>query len=410
MGGDKGLAAPVKTLIVASHPAQYHSPLYRLYAADSRLDLTVAYCSLAGAERSLDPEFGIEYAWDVPLMSGYRWVHTANRSVGLGGPFSLVNPGLWTFIRQGRFDVVVCQGWWALSFWIAAEAAKLSGAALVFYTDAHTIEPYDGKAWKIPIKRRVIPRIVGFGDGILAMSKPVASFLASLNIPTSNIFVTPYAIDTQFFSERAKVVDRKQVRAEWGVPDGARVALFAGKFISRKRPQDLLAALEQSPNWFGVYAGDGDMRSALIDEARHRGIQDRVRFIGFVNQSGLPAVYASADVLVVPSDHEYLAYVVNEAFACGLPAIVTTACGPAGDLVTDGETGMLVSPRDPASIAQALTKLEADRDLAQRLGINARLRIDAWGPPENARAFADACVELARRRSTSAGPHERDSN
>jgi glycosyltransferase involved in cell wall biosynthesis len=169
-------------------------------------------------------------------------------------------------------------------------------------------------------------------------------------------------------------------------------------------------ALEQAPRWFGVFAGDGEMRDALIDEARDRGLQDRVRFIGFVNQSGLPAVYASADLLVVPSEHEYLAYVVNEAFACGLPAIVTTACGPAGDMVIEGETGMVVSPRDPGSIAQALSKLEADPQLAERMGNNARRKVDEWGPPENAKAFADACVELARRHDKTLHRRERDSN
>jgi glycosyltransferase involved in cell wall biosynthesis len=392
------LATPVKILIVQSHPVQYLTPLLRLYAADPRLDLTVAYCSLRGAERTVDPEFGVEYAWDVPLMSGYHWEHLANHSVGHDGPLSLVNPGLWGLIRRGHFDVIVCNGWWALSFWIAAQAAKASRAALVFATDAHTIEPYDGRRWKIPLKRWVIPRIAGFGDGIFAMSDPVASFLETLNIPASNIFVTRNAIDTEFFAVRADAVNREQVRARWMIPKDALVALFVGKFIPRKRPEDLIAALEQSPDCYGVFAGDGDMRNVLIEDAERRGIQGRVRFIGFVNQSGLPAVYASADVLVVPSDHEYQAYVVNEAFACGVPAIVTTACGPAGDLVIEGKTGLVVPIRDPTSIAQALNQLVADRQLARRMGIQARRKLDDWGPRENATAFAEACIELARRR------------
>lgn len=398
MGGDARLATPVKTLIVVSHPVQYASHLYRLYAADSRLDLTVAYCSLQGAERTVDPEFGAEYAWDVPLLDGYRWAYPVNRSPGLPGPLSLVNPGLWKLVTRGRFDVVACLGWWALSFWIAAVAARVSGAALVFNTDAHTIEPYDGSQWKVPIKRWVIPRIVEFGDGILAMSDPVASFLATLKIPASNIFVTTYAVDVQFFAKRAEIADREQVRLEWAIPNDAFVALFVGKFISRKRPEDLIAALEQSPNCYAVFAGDGEMHHALIEDVKNRGLQDRVRFIGFVNQTGLPPVYASADVLVVPSDHEYLAYVVNEAFACGLPAIVTKACGPAGDLVIEGETGIVVPARDPSAIADALNRLGADRQLSRLMGVQARRKLDDRGSRENVSAFAEACVELARRR------------
>src|SRR5579863_9239823 len=82
-----------RVLLLASHVVQYASPLYRLLAADSRLDLQVVYCSLQGAEPGIDPEFGREVKWDLPLLEGYPWMHVPNRArqPGLGKFFGLWN-------------------------------------------------------------------------------------------------------------------------------------------------------------------------------------------------------------------------------------------------------------------------------------------------------------------------------
>ena len=79
-----------RVLLIASHPIQYAAPLYRLMAKHPQLDILVAYCSLQGAEKGVDPGFGVEVAWDVPLLEGYPWVHVPNRSPrpGIGNPVS----------------------------------------------------------------------------------------------------------------------------------------------------------------------------------------------------------------------------------------------------------------------------------------------------------------------------------
>ena len=93
-----------KVFILASHVVQYGSPLFRALANDPRLELTVVYCSLQGAESGKDPEFGIEIRWDEPLLDGYRWIHMPNRAwrPGLGRFFGLWNPGLWKLIRASK--------------------------------------------------------------------------------------------------------------------------------------------------------------------------------------------------------------------------------------------------------------------------------------------------------------------
>ncbi len=391
---------PVKVLLVSSHPVQYAVPLFRRYTADPRLDVTVAYCSLQGAEPGVDPEFGVEVAWDVPLLDRYPWVHPPNRALrpALRGFWSLVNPGLWRIVTRGDFDVVVCFGYRAMSFWIAALAAKLSGAGLVFTTDAHNLAPRDCARWKVPVKRLVLPWVFRLADAAFGPSTRTLSFLRSLGVDEERVFLTPYVVDTQFFATAATRAGRAATRMAWGAPAETPVALFVGKLVSWKRPEDLLRALAAVPEMCGILVGEGPLRPRLQPLADRLGIQGRVRFLGFLNQRGLPSVYAAADVLVLPSEHEPFGLVVNEAFACGLPAVVSEACGAAGDLVVDGETGFVVPVGDIEALAARLGLLARDPALRAAMGAKARDRIAGWGPEQNAEAFARACVAIATRK------------
>lgn len=392
----------VRVLLVSSHPVQYAAPCYRLYSADPRLDVTVAYCSLQGAEPGPDPEFGVSVAWDVPLLEGYRWVHPPNHSPrpGLRGFWGLINPGLWRLVREGGYAVVVCYGHRAASFWIAALAAKASGAALVLTTDAHTLVPRDGRRWKVPLKRQVLPRVYDLANGVLAPSSRTVRFLEKLGVPADRIFLTPFVVDTKFFAKAALLTEREVTRRKLDIAPEAPAVVFSGKLVPWKRPEDLLEAAAQVPDVHVVYAGDGSLRSTLEARARDLGMAQRVRFLGFVNQRGLPEVYAAADFLMLPSEHEPFGLVVNEAFACGLPAIVSEACGAVGDLVQDGETGFVVQVGDTQALADRMCLLASDHEMRRVMGEKARARIAEWGPEQNAEAFTRACLELARRRGT----------
>src|SRR5260370_41823457 len=149
--------ARYRVLILASHPVQYAAHLFRRLAQHPRVDLRVAYCSLIGAQAGVDPEFGIEVQWDIPLLDGYPWVQIPNRSLrpGLGRFFGLFNPNLWKVIRQEHFDAVVSYAGYSISsFWIALAAAKSSGTPFLFGTDATSIRPRDAARWKTWVKPR----------------------------------------------------------------------------------------------------------------------------------------------------------------------------------------------------------------------------------------------------------------
>src|SRR5271156_6347068 len=280
---------PLRVLFVGTHPVQYESPLLRLLAQDSRLEILVAYCSLQGAEPQVDQDFGVEVKWDVPLLEGYPWIVVANRSwsPGLGSFFGLFNPGIWGLIRHGRFDAVVLfTGYIYSTFWMGVVAAKISGAGVVFGTDATSLQPRDAKRWKLPIKKILLPKIFRIADVVPAYSEAGRRFILSLGIPDSRIVLTPFVVDNNWWSERASQVDRGAARRAWGIPEDAPVVLFCAKLQPWKRPDDVLKAFAMAnvEEAYLVFAGDGPMRTSLEATAKSLGIAERTRFLGFVNQ------------------------------------------------------------------------------------------------------------------------------
>ena len=389
-----------KVLLVATHPVQYAAPVFRRMSEHPRLDILVAYCSLLGAEAIMDSGFGLEFTWDVPLLEGYPWKLIRNLSPrpGLERFFGLVNPDLWRMLRGSAFDaVVIYTGYRHASFWIAAAAAKIYRKPLLLATDAHDLRARDGRSWKKRLKSWVWPVLFGrLADVVIVPSSRGVALMRSLGIPQERVVLTPYTVNNEWWIRHKALVDRRAVRSGWGVPESAPVALFCAKLQPWKRPLDLLRAFAKAgvPETYLVYAGEGPLRARLEAEARTLGMSDRVRFLGFINQSQLPSVYAGSDVLVLPSEHEPFGVVVNEAMLCGCPVVVSDRVGAGYDLVRDGQTGYVFGFGDVDALAAVLRDALADRQRLKRMGEAARDRMQTWSPRDNVEATLCA-VEAA---------------
>lgn len=388
-------------VFVCSHPVQYMAQLFRGMAQHPKLDIMVAYCSLQGADRGVDPEFGIELAWDVPLLDGYPWVLIQNRSLrpGLGRFWGLLNPGLWKLVRTGEFDaVVIFTGYLYATFWIGAAAAKLHRKALLFGSDAHELRSRGQQVWKARFKKWFWPRLFRLADIVIVPSSRSVQLMCSLGIPPERVVLTPYVVHNNWWLERAGEVDRAAVRREWSVPECAPTVLFCAKLQPWKRPQDLLRAFARAsvPDAYLVYAGEGPMRPELQAEAANLGVAERVRFLGFANQSQLPAVYRASDLLVLPSEYEPFGVVVNEAMLCGCAVAVSDRVGAGHDLVRPGETGFIFPCGDTDALAQIFREALPARARLQQIGAAARRRLESWSPRENIEAMVQA-IERARQ-------------
>jgi glycosyltransferase involved in cell wall biosynthesis len=115
-----------------------------------------------------------------------------------------------------------------------------------------------------------------------------------------------------------------------------------------------------------LIAGDGGLREELEGTVKARRLP--VSFAGFLNQSEIPAAYAAADFLVLPSQSETWGLVVNEGMACGLPAIVSDRVGCAEDLVVPSSTGLLYRSGDASELGRRLVEMASNGEARSEMG------------------------------------------
>jgi glycosyltransferase involved in cell wall biosynthesis len=395
-----------RLLIVAPHLVQYSSPLFREMSHHPELDVLVSYCSMQGAKLGVDPGFCVNVSWDTPLLEGYPWIQIPNRAWREGSDhfFGLFNPGLWSLIRDGRFDALLICGYYFASAWIAVCAAKWFGVPFIFVSDSHSLQSWRTQSkWKTRLKRRLLRWIFSLSQAVVVSSTGGVEYLKSLGYSASRISLAPTSVDNAWWTEEAARVDRSAVRSGWKIPAEASAALFCAKLQPWKGPADLLEAFARAkvPNSYLIFAGDGPERSRLEQKAAELGIASQVRFLGFVNQSQLPSVYCAADVLVLPSLFEPFGLVVNEAMLCGLPVVVSDRVGAKFDLVRNGENGYVYPAGNEHALAMILGEILQDTGKRAAMGVAARRRMETWSPRE----YTEGMVRAVQMVGTKSGGH-----
>ncbi|MBD2578750.1 glycosyltransferase [Oscillatoria sp. FACHB-1406] len=390
-------ARKYKVLLVAAKPMPYMTPVYRLLAQQPNLEILVAFCNLQGAQLGLDDEFGVQVEWDIPLLAGYPWVELANASPkpGLNRFWGLVNWELWDLMKRGNFDCAITYtGYVYASFWILAAATKLRGKRFIFSTDMSSIAPRDRASWKSRLKPKILPYLYRLGDRIVASNRLGKQVLESIGVEEDRVVLTPSCVDNDWWRSAAENIDPLAARQQWEIPPDASVVLFCAKFQPWKRPLDLLRAFARAsvPNSYLLFAGDGPQRRELENEAEALGMRDRVKFLGFLNQSQLPAAYRAADLFVLPSEYEPFGMVVAEAMLCGCPAVVSDRVGARADLIIPDRTGFIYPCDDIEALANLLAKYLPQREKLREIGIAARDRMETWSPRENVAALVSAIV------------------
>ena len=165
------------------------------------------------------------------------------------------------------------------------------------------------------------------------------------------------------------------VRAELGIEPGAPVLGVVCELRAQKALEVLFEAaallLAEFPTLKVLVAGDGPERARLEEGARRLGVADTVLFLGI--RRDVPAVLAAVDVAVLSSDYEGSPLSVMEYMAAAKP-VVSTRVGGVPELVQEDVHGLLVEPRDPEALAEAVARLLRDPALAKRLGAEGRKR------------------------------------
>jgi len=348
--------------IVASHAIQYQAPLFRALAQE--LDLHVFYANRQSPTQQADAGYGVEFDWDVDLFDGYAHSHMTNRAAKPNTQtfFGCDTPEISRRLESGRFDAVMVMGWYLKTYVQTIRACNRLRVPVMVRGDS-TLQ---GQANVLvrAAKGITYPFLLRNFDAFLVVGKRARAYLERFGVMEERMFWSPHAVDNgRFNSAAVKARDSKlRIRADLGCRSDEHMVLFVGQFASHKRPLDLVEALAllkmKDCNVRGVFVGEGE----LADEIRSAGskLNAPITVAGFKNQSELPGIYGAADVLVLPSSRETWGLVVNEAMACGTPAVVSSGVGCSEDLIEPGETGYEFPVGNVEALARSIRILLPD--------------------------------------------------
>lgn len=283
---------------------------------------------------------------------------------------------LWELVRlmsQKKYDIVHTHN--SKAGFIGRLAARIARVPII----VHTIHGFAFHEYERPPRRILfilLERFAArFSDRLITVSEPLKEWGLRLNIGKPNKYVTIYdGIEVEKFKINININEKKK---ELRIKQEEKVVGVVAKLWEGKGHKTILEAapriIKEIPEVKFLFVGEGYLRSRLEARIQELGLSERIIFTGF--REDIPEVTAIFDIAVLDSFFEGLGRVLLEAMVLGKP-VIATKVGGIVDVVKDGETGILIPPRDANALAKAIITLLKDKKLAQRMGEAGKRRID----------------------------------
>jgi glycosyltransferase involved in cell wall biosynthesis len=256
----------------------------------------------------------------------------------------------------------------------------------------HVFNEHRGAGLALSPRREAMVRLVAkHVDLVIAVSPDQASAAIERHFRPDRVVVISNGVPAPRVNE-----SRAESRRQLGIPEAAVVAVLVASLRPEKRVPDfaqaVLSARRSCPELVGLIVGEGSERSSV--ELLTQG-GSGVRLLG--HRDDVQRILAATDVFVLASEHEAVPMALLEAMAAGLP-VLATGVGGIPAIVSDGESGFLVPPRDPEAMAAKLAQLGADPHLRRSMGrTGARLHREHWQAEAMIDGYARVLTELGAR-------------
>jgi glycosyltransferase involved in cell wall biosynthesis len=394
----------VRVAYFVSHPIQYQAPLLRRIALESDIDMTTFFSSDLSVRGYRDEGFGVEVKWDVPLLEGYKSEFLPRLNDGDTIRFAKpLNWGIRKRLRSGNFDAVFVFGYHRLACIQAIIAARSLGLPVIMRTESHLHSQTRSKT-KLMIKAVLAKFLKSALDCVVSIGEANEKYWRHYFGEDFPNYRMPYTVDNDFFRERARDAARyrEELRKSLELEPSRPIIVYASKLQTRKRCIDLVEAFTRlcpapgvDPCAYLLIIGDGEERAHLEARVRESGLSS-IRFLGFRNQTQLPAFYDLCDVFVLPSLSETWGLVVNEVMNAGRAVIVTHHVGCHYDLVRDGINGFVIPPQDVPTLCDRLRCLIENPGLRAAMGENSLKIIQHYSFEQDITGFRHALAHAVR--------------
>ncbi len=224
-------------------------------------------------------------------------------------------------------------------------------------------------------------------DAVVVPSEAMRQTLSDYGV-TAPLHILPTGIPIERFSGG----NGQLFRERHAIAPQRPLALYVGRIAHEKNIDFLLEAADlvrrQRPDFLLLIAGEGPALAGLRRSAEKLGLNDNIRFVGYLDrETELPDCYAAADVFVFSSKTETQGLVLLEAMAAGIPVYAFAAMGTRD--IVEPRRGAVVAPQESAAFSAGLTALLADPQRLRQLSVQAREFANAWSAPERARQLAE---------------------
>lgn len=339
--------SPFRVVVFHNLPAPYRLQWFERMLKDPDLDVTIYF---TGKSKSNRPH------WHEHLET------PDNRIVilsGLGIPLKgldndrfNINPGLMRFVNKHP-DVVLLFGYQDFTNQVVAILCHLKHIPYVLFAEVSHVW---SRSLRAKISIPIVKRIVRNATRLVPASTSCARFFESLGGNPRVMSVVPPVPDVEPLrrARESAAGDTKGIKGRVA-PNGRYLVLFVGRLIEGKGVREAIEALtiiNQSREDISMaIVGSGPLQDYVREKSRT--LAPNLRFLGSIDDDDLRELYLSADLHIMPSWYEAFGVVCAEALGYGVPSIVTRTSG-CSDLISEGENGYLVDPKNPQQLADTI--------------------------------------------------------
>lgn len=276
-------------------------------------------------------------------------------------------------LKREKYDIIHTHN--SKAGFLGRLAAKIVGIPII----VHTIHGFAFHEYERPPRRILfilLERLAArFSDKLVTVSEPLKEWGLRLNIGKPNKYVTIHdGIEVEKFKVNINIDEEKK---ELGIRPEEKVIGVVAKLWGGKGHETILEAaprvIKEIPNVKFLFVGEGYLRNRLEARVRELSLSDHVIFTGF--RTDIPEITATFNIALLVSLFEGMGRVLLEAMVSGKP-VIAAKVGGIVDVVRDGETGILIPPRDADALAKAIITILKDKRLAQKMGEAGKRRID----------------------------------